>query len=118
LINEATEGYDSVSGDIIIIKDLIGNNKWQHTAYVFETNDWYAMDGNYNAENVYFDEDLITTTEVGNVTLTNGHAVIAAAGKNLKEVFDSIFVQEKNPEVINPSIVLTFTNNGAYEVGT
>jgi putative protease len=38
--------------------------------------------------------------------------------KNLKEVFDSIFVQEKNPEVINPSIVLTFTNNGAYEVGT
>ena len=76
------------------------------------------MNGNYNAENVYFDEDLITTTEVGNVTLTNGHAVIAAAGKNLKEVFDSIFVQEKNPEVVNPSIVLTFTNNGAYEVGT
>jgi hypothetical protein len=42
------------------------------------------MDGNYNAENVYFDEDLITTSAVGNITLTNGSATIAAAGKNLK----------------------------------
>ena len=49
------------------------------------------MDGNYNAENVYFDEDLMTTTAVGVIKLTNGQATIPAAGKNLKEVFNTIF---------------------------
>ena len=66
---------DLVNGDILIIKDKIGNdtNKYQHTAYVFYNNEWTAMDGNYDAENVYFDEDLIVTTKVGTITsLTNG----------------------------------------------
>lgn len=76
------------------------------------------MDGNYNAENVYFDEDLITTTKVGNITLTNGQATIPAAGKNLKEVFNTIFVKESNPSVTKPSVSLKFTNAKAYEVGS
>ena len=87
LIAQAVENVDTASGDIIIIKDLIANDKWQYTAYVCDGTSWRAMDGNYNAENVYFDEDLITTTEIGNITLTNGSAVIASAGKNLKQVF-------------------------------
>jgi hypothetical protein len=72
LIIEHTDGLDSVSGDIVIIKDPIAENKWQYTAYVFDNDLWHAMDGNYNAENVYFDEDLITTTAIGNITLVNG----------------------------------------------
>lgn len=76
------------------------------------------MDGNYNAENVYFSEDLITTTEVGNITLTNGQATISAAGKNLKEVFNTIFVKESNPVVTPPSVSLKFTNAKEYEVGS
>lgn len=76
------------------------------------------MDGNYNAENVYFDEDLITTTAIGNITLTNGQATIAAAGKNLKQVFQTIFVDEKDPSATKPSVVVTLTNAGDYEVGT
>lgn len=118
LIVTNTDGLDNVSGDIVIIKDLIANNKWQYTAYVFDNNEWHAMDGNYNAENIYFDEDLITTTEVGNITLTNGQAIIAAAGKNLKEVFDAIFVKESNPSIIEPSVSLKFTNAKEYEVGS
>lgn len=118
MIIEATDGLDSVSGDIVIIKDLIANDKWQYTAYVFDNDEWHAMDGNYNAENVYFDEDLITTSAVGNITLTNGQATIAAAGKNLKQVFETIFVKEENPKTTNPSVTLIFTNGKAYEVGT
>lgn len=118
MIIEATDGLDSVSGDIVIIKDLIANNKWQYSAYVFDNNEWHAMDGNYNAENVYFDEDLITTTAVGNITLTDGQATIAAAGKNLKEVFETIFVKEENPVTTQPSVSLTFSNGKAYEVGS
>ena len=118
MIIEATDGLDSVSGDIVIIKDLIAEGKWQYTAYVFDNNEWHAMDGNYNAENVYFDEDLITTTAVGNITLTDGQATIAAAGKNLKQVFETIFVKEENPKTTKPSVSLTFNNAKAYEVGT
>ena len=118
MIIEATDGLESVSGDIVIIKDLIAEGKWQYTAYVFDNSEWHAMDGNYNAENVYFDEDLITTTAVGNITLTDGQATIAAAGKNLKQVFETIFVKEENPKTTKPSVNLTFTNAKAYEVGT
>lgn len=118
MIIEATDGLDSVSGDIVIIKDLIAEGKWQYTAYVFDNSEWHAMDGNYNAENVYFDEDLITTTAVGNITLTDGQATIAAAGKNLKQVFETIFVKEENPKTTKPSVSLTFNNAKAYEVGT
>ena len=118
MIIEATDGLNSVSGDIVIIKDLISEGKWQYTAYVFDNNEWHAMDGNYNAENVFFDEDLITTTAVGNITLTDGQATIAAAGKNLKQVFETIFVKEENPKTTQPSVSLTFNNAKAYEVGT
>ena len=76
------------------------------------------MDGNYNAENVYFSEDLITTTAIGNITLTNGQATIAAAGKNLKQVFQTIFVDEKDPKTTPPSVTVTLSKAGNYEVGT
>jgi hypothetical protein len=56
------------------------------------------MDGNYDASNVYFSEDLMTTTAIGNIKLTGGQAIIPAAGKNLKELFESIYVKEENPK--------------------
>lgn len=76
------------------------------------------MDGNYNAENVYFDEDLMTTTAVGVIKLTNGQATIPAAGKNLKEVFNTIFVKEANPSTTKPAVTITLNEAGSYEVGT
>lgn len=111
------EGLSPIDGDIVIIKDLIDDGKWQYTAYVYD-NTWHAMDGNYDASNVYFSEDLITTTEVGNITLTDGQAIIKTAGKNLKEVFETIFVKEQNPVITPPSVTLTFSQAKAYEVGS
>lgn len=116
----ATAVGDAVlqSGDIVIIKRVIASDKYQYTAYVYNGISWCAMDGNYNAENVYFDKDLVTTSAVGNITLTNGQATIAAAGKNLKQVFDTIFVKEKNPSVTQPSVSVSLAGAGAKEVGT
>ena len=107
-----------VAGDIAIVKDVISGDKYQYTAYVYNGSAWVAMDGNYNAENVYFDKDLVTTSAVGNITLTNGQATIAAAGKNLKQVFDTIFVKEKNPSITQPSVSVSLAGAGAKEVGT
>ena len=106
------------SGDIAIIKRVIASEKYEYTAYVYNGTVWCAMDGNYNAENVYFDKDLVTTSAVGNITLTNGQATIATAGKNLKQVFDTIFVKEKNPSVTQPSVGVSLAGAGAKEVGT
>ena len=106
------------SGDIAIIKRVIASEKYEYTAYVYNGTSWCAMDGNYNAENVYFDKDLVTTSAVGNITLTNGQATIATAGKNLKQVFDTIFVKEKNPSVTQPSVSVSLAGAGAKEVGT
>ena len=116
----ATAVGDAVlqSGDIVIIKRVIASEKYEYTAYVYNGTSWCAMDGNYNAENVYFDKDLVTTSAVGNITLTNGQATIAAAGKNLKQVFDTIFVKEKNPSVTPPSVEVSLADAGAKEVGT
>ena len=109
-----------VAGDIAIIKELIANEKYSYTAYVYNGTSWAAMDGNYNAENVYFDENLITTYEMGNYTLSNGSATIQAAGKNLKQLWDAIYLKEdKSITIKKPSVSLTVSGSGTtVEVGS
>ena len=106
------------AGDLAIVKRAIAGDKFQYTGYAYNGSEWAAMDGNYNAENVYFAKDLITTSAIGNITLTNGQATIAAEGKNLKQVFETIFVKEKNPTVTQPSVSVSLSGAGAKEVGT
>mgnify|MGYP006927582779 CR=1 FL=1 len=106
-----------VKGDIGVVKKLIYNDKYEYTAYYYDAT-WKALDGNYNAENVYFDKDLLTTSAIGNITLSNGQATISAKGKNLKQVFDTIFVEEKNPSITQPSVSVSLPQAKAYEVGT
>ena len=118
-IENATAGSTPAKGDFCIVKKQIGtSNKYEYTAYIYNGTEWQALDGNYNAENVYFPEDLITTAAIGNITLTNGQATISAAGKNLKDVWNTIFVKEKNPSITQPSVSVSAPQNKAYEVGT
>lgn len=63
--------------------------------------------GTVEADEVIFDEDLMTTTAIGNIELVNGQAVIPAKGKTLEEVWNSIFVKESNPIIVQPSVSLT-----------
>lgn len=118
VIERVLDGASPNKDDIFVIKTLISGENYSYKAYVYNGTAWAAMDGNYNAESVYFDEDLVTTSAIGNITLTNGQATIPSAGKNLKEVFNAIFVQEKNPTITQPSVNLTFAQAKAYEVGT
>lgn len=76
------------------------------------------MDGNYNAENVYFDDDFTFTKEVGYVTLENGSATVEAKGKNIKQLFETLFSKELDPTVTPPSTEITVSDFKAYEVGT
>lgn len=109
-------------GDFGIIKTPLVNDKYSYSAYVYTENGWAAMDGNYSADNVYFDEDLLVTTKIGTIqTLTNGQATLPAKGKTLKQVFSSLIAERKTPTVTLPSGTVEWTNyeNGNYlvEVG-
>lgn len=117
VLSEATSA--TAKDDIFVVKTLIAGDKYSYTAYVYDGTKWVAMDGNYSAENVYFDEDFTFTTTMGTVqTLTNGSATKAAAGKNIKEFLASLFAAESNPSKTDPSVSVTLTSSGAHEVGT
>ena len=106
------------NGDTAIIKRDIAGGKSSYTAYVYD-GEWKAMDGNYRADNVYFDEDLIYTADIGVKTVpVTGSGTITAAGKNVEEVLKSILAEEKNPSTIQPAASVTATNVGTFEIGT
>ena len=125
-LSEIPADAELAVGDTAIVKTAIyvnaedeTKNKYSYTGYVYNGSAWTAMDGNYSAENVYFDDDFIFTTKIGTVqTLTNGSATVAAAGKNIKDFLAGLFAAEANPSKTDPSVSVTLDNAGAHEVGT
>jgi len=120
LIDNEFAEKDPKVNDIVIIKELIGNKKYQHTGYVFNGENWTALDGNYNANNIYFDNDFIFTENIGTVQIPEGQGNISveAEGKNLKEFLATLFAEEKNPEVTNPSATISLGSAATvWEVG-
>lgn len=107
-------------GDIAIIRIEIANDKYQHTAYVYDGSVWAAMDGNYNAENVYFNSDFTFTKSIGviDVSKSEGSKTVEAKGKNIEQFLASIFAKEEQPYVTAPSVSLNVNNAGSFEVGT
>ena len=106
-------------GDIAVVKDLIASDKYQYTAYVYNGDKWVAMDGNYRADNVYFDEDFTFTKAIGTVTIpSSGSKKVDAKGKNLQEFFAGLFAEEEYPSTPTTSASLSSSNIGAKEVGT
>ena len=115
----AAANAEAVQGDVFVVKALIATGKYSYTAYVFDGANWAAMDGNYNAENVYFANDLTYTANIGVLSVpSSGSGTLAAAGKNVKDVFASILAKEKNPSATQPAVTATCEQLGAYEVGT
>lgn len=106
------------NGDTAIVKRAITGDKISYTAYVYDGT-WKAMDGNYRADNVYFDEDLTFTANIGVKTVpASGSGTIEAAGKNVEDVLKSILAKEKNPDTIQPVASVTAKNVGTVEIGT
>lgn len=109
-------------GDIAIVSTPIAGDAVQYTAYVYDgtNNAWVAMDGNYDATNVYFKNDLVFTKAVGTVTIpASGSTTVAAAGKNLQEVLSGIFAAEVKTGLKTKDPSVSITNSTQYvEVGT
>lgn len=104
-----------------IVKRVIAGDKVSHTAYVYDgdASAWKAMDGNYRADNVYFDDDITYTVGFGTLAKPSGSAKFNAKGKSLEQVLSSLMAQEANPSKTEPAVSFTTsTGLGTYEIGT
>lgn len=106
------------NGDTAIVKRAITGDKISYTAYVYDGT-WKAMDGNYRADNVYFDDDITYTVAIGTLSKPSGSAKFAAKGKNVEQVLSSLMAQEANPSKTNPSVSFSSQGGfGTFEIGT
>ena len=107
-------------GDTAIVSKLIVGDKRSYTAYVYNGENWAACDGNYRADNVYFDEDLTYTANIGVLTVpSTGSGTIQASGKNVKDVLAGILAKEKNPSKTAPAVSFSDQGGfGTFEIGT
>lgn len=105
------------NGDTAVLIKVISGDKKSYTAFVYD-NAWKAMDGNYNASNVYFDKDLTYTVGIGTLAQPSGSDTFSAAGKSVEQVLSSLMAKEANPSTTQPSATLDSNNIGAQEVGT
>ena len=107
-------------GDMAVVVRIITGDKKSYTAYIHNGTAFTAMDGNYSAENVYFDEDFTYTANIGVLTVpSTGSGTIQASGKNVKEVLAGILASEKEPSATAPTVTIgTQQNFGTFEIGT
>ena len=121
-IEAATADATPNHGDICVVETPIEGttDKVSRTAYMYDSGlaTWKALDGNVNASNVYFDQDMTITTPFGYITLTNGQATWNLKGKNLLQGLDLALSKESNPTVTQPSVTVSCPQAKAYEVGT
>ena len=107
------------TGDTAIVKRTIINDKISHTAYVYNGTNWAACDGNYRADNVYFDDDITYTVAIGTLAKPSGSAKFAAKGKNVEQVLSTLMAQEQNPTKSNPTVSFSAQDGfGTFEIGT
>lgn len=109
-------------GDMAIVERAVttGSKVNSHTAYAYDGEKWCAMDGNYNAKNVYFDSDFTYTSAIGAVSApSGGSGKLAASGKSVEEFMASILAKEANPHTTQPAASVKITGgNGTFEIGT
>lgn len=109
-------------GDMAIVERAVttGSKVNSHTAYAYDGEKWCAMDGNYNAKNVYFDSDFTYTNAIGAIGApSGGSGKLAASGKSVEEFMASILAKEANPTTTQPAASVKITSNsGTYEIGT
>lgn len=106
-------------GVVVSAIDGAEGSKKSYTAYVYDEGAWKAMDGNYDAGNVYFGKDITYTVGIGTLAKPAGSATFNAKGKSLEQVLSSLMAKEANPSKSEPAVSFTSQGGiGTYEIGT
>ena len=113
---------DAQQGDMgVVVSAIDGDDgsKKSYTAYVYDEGVWKAMDGNYDAGNVYFGKDITYTVGFGTLAKPTGSGTFNAKGKSLEQVLSTLMAKEANPSKTEPAVSFsTQTGFGTYEIGT
>lgn len=118
---DALPSSNCVVGDVGIVKTEIAADKYSYTCYIWNGENWAAADGNYDANNVYFADDLMYTKQIGELdpVPSSGSGTLSAKGKNITTVLTSILAKRKQPTKNEPAVTLSGTQgNRDVEVGT
>lgn len=108
-----------VQGDMAVVENAFVEGKTSRTAYFYDGAKWAAFDGNYRADNVYFDDDITYTVAIGTLAKPSSSAKFAAKGKNVEQVLSSLMAQEVNPSKSNPAVSFSTQDGfGTFEIGT
>lgn len=121
-------------GDIAVIERVIGgvSTASSMTAYMYDGSKWCALDGNYDASNVYTSSKITLAGDYGTDSrgdkLTRiGNKKIGdeiAAGTSLQSILMDLLSQRLQPSASNPSASVVLTNSGnnggniSVEIGT
>lgn len=89
-IEREINGFCISSGDVAVVKENL-DNKYFYTAYVYDGVKWLATSGNYNAKNIYFDENLVFTKSLGAIEVPEGQSVtVPTKGKSFFDLIQLI----------------------------
>ena len=124
-----TSGIENPSvGDALILRRQIvegDGGKRELSLFEFDGGEWrpaggaYCTSGVYDADTVFFTDNLTTTFSIGAVEVgPSGHATIPSAGKSVRQLFDEVFLSERRPETTMPTATLATTGMGFHESGT
>ena len=76
-------------GDTAICVRNIGTaDHKSYTAYVYNGTNWAAMDGNYDASNVYFDADFTATEKVGTISIPSSGSTTVAISVSTGKAYE------------------------------
>ena len=84
----------ATKGDIAVIKRKIAGDKISMTAFMYDGENWDALDGNYSAENVFTKADMTLTSAVGNYA--KGYKI--NAGTSLETILSGLLQKEEEPD--------------------
>jgi hypothetical protein len=124
-VTNSTNSAESTSDTSVAPKlDFVGVS-FESASYVYDGTKWAAMDGNYNAKNVYFDTELVMTKSFGKYETSSSvpNVTIDAAGMSMYDLLMDAYSEKKNPTKSNPKVTgFNVTGNGnsitSFEVGT
>lgn len=111
----------AAKGDIAVVKRGIDTDeaglytRESMTAYMFDGENWSALDGNYSASNVYLPKDITLAGDFSSIGNYQKGATIEA-GTSLEALFNGMLQKELYPSVDKPSISIS-ASGGSAEVG-
>lgn len=97
-------------GNIAIVTKTITDGIISRTAYAYtKDGEWAALDGNYDAKDIYFSEDLTYTSDIGALKLPSGatSSTYEASGKSLEALIKRLMAETIAPTITQPKFSLT-----------